>query len=265
MTIDINKTFTFLTVHQFTEYFFQELVEYIQQKEVFTNRDAKNIGENVINKLKSKFRSNKSQPVQVFQKAMVNIVTRETHKYRRLMDKNFGLSEASFLEMVEQLKNGNEKIYEKIFLNHFESCLSFVKFKYKASHQDAYDASMEAMLAFCKRLKEGKIEYGNVRFLFTQMAGQIYLKWIKRERRKESIEGYDLPEEQVIFDKESLDLLGKAWTKLGEGCKGLLENFYHNKNTLKEIADETGRTAAALRKQKQRCIEKLRIYFSEVS
>lgn len=265
MTIDINKPFTFLTIQQFVDHFFPTLVKHLKEEQFFTLKDAQRVGKNVINRLKWKFRQNKSQPVQVFQEAMINIVTRETNKYRRLMDKNFGLSEDSFLEMIKKLKNGDEEIFEKIFLSHFESCLSYIKFNYKASHEDAYDASMETMLTFCENLKDGKVVYGNLRFLFTQMAGQIYLKWLKKENRKEGMGNYDIEEEEITFDKESLDLLGNAWLKLGEGCQGLLKDFYHNKNTLKEIADKIGKTSVSLRKQKQRCIEKLRVYFTEIS
>ena len=266
MTIDINKPFIFLTIQQFVDFFFPKIVEYLKEEQFFAIKDAQRVGENVINKLKWKFRNNKSQPVQVFQKAMINIVTQETNKYRRLMDKNFGLSEDSFNEMLVLLKNGDEQIFETIFLSHFESCLSYIKFNYKASHEDAYDASMEAMLTFCRNLKEGKVVYGNLQFLFTQMAGQIYLKWIKKESRKEEMGDYDTPEEEdVMFDKGSLHLLGKAWIKLGEGCQDLLKDFYHNENTLKEIADKIGKTSASLRKQKQRCVEKLRVYFTEIS
>jgi len=70
--------------------------------------------------------------------------------------------------MVEQLRAGDEGLYELIFLDHFHICLNLLKNKYQASHQDAYDATMNTMLIFCRRLKQGRIEYGNLRYLFNQ-------------------------------------------------------------------------------------------------
>ena len=254
-----------LTVQEFAESFFPCLIRELKEEFGFTVGDAKKVSKNVIQRLKVKFKTNKPQPVQVFQAASINIVARETNKFKRLMDKNFGLSEDSFNEMVELLKNGDEHLYEKIFLQHFNDCHVFIKRKYNASHQDAYDASMNAMLAFCRKLKEGNIQYGNIRFLFTQMAGQIYVKWIKRERKKEEIGDLDLAEELPHFDSESFEILEKAFAKLGDGCSQLLNAFYFAEKTLQDIAVGSDKNPSAIRKQKQRCIEKLRTFFIALS
>lgn len=256
---------TILTVQQYAESFFPSLIRELKEELGFTLRDAKKVGENVIHKLKSKFKANKPQPILVFQEASVTIVSWETNKFKRLMDKNFGLSEGSFSEMVEHLQAGDEHLYEKVFLHHFDSCLVFVKRKYNASHADAYDASMDAMLVFCRKLKEGNIQYGNLRFLFTQMAGQIYLKWIRRESKTEEFFEIELFEEPERFDKETIKILGDAFAKLGDGCSELLKGFYYNENTLQDIAGNSDKSPAAIRKQKQRCIEKLRNFFADLS
>lgn len=239
--------------------------EYLVNEQKLPQKTNQTLIEHTFNKLKKRFPSNKSRPYSVFHTAMLNIVAREIRKLRRVMEKNFGLTEDQFYEMVKALKKGDEQIYEQVFLSHFKSCLSFVKHKYSASHQDAYDATMDAMLAFMKKLKNGSIQYGNLRFLFTQMAGQMYLKWVKRESRKEGIEGHDESEEQLIFGQENIELLGKAWTKMGDQCKSLLNDFYYNEKALNDIAEQLGKSAAAIRKQKQRCIEKLREFFIQLN
>ena len=63
------------------------------------------------------------------------------------------------------------------------------------------------------------------------------------------------------IDDEILDYLDVAWKSLGEQCSTLLENFYYKKIALKELAKIVGKSDAALRKQKQRCLEALRTYF----
>ena len=265
MTVNSTRQPCILTVQQYAESFFPSLIRELKQEVGFTLQDAKKVGGNVIQKLKFKFKANKPRPVQVFQEAIVTIVVRETNKFKRLMDKNFGLSEGSFSEMVEHLRKGDEHLYEKVFLHHFDDCLNFVKRKYSAPHQDAYDASMDAMLVFCRKLKNGSIQYGNLRFLFTQMAGQVYLKWIRRESKKEEFDEFEFLEEPERFDEETIEVLGKAFAKLGGGCSELLNQFYFNENTLKEIAKNLDKSPVAIRKQKQRCIEKLRGFFADLS
>ena len=177
--------------------------------------------------------------------------------------KNFGLTSEDFDHLLLELKKGDETLFQTIFLAHFEDCLQFISNKYTLQYEKAYDVTMDALLLFRRRLLEGKISYGNIRFLFTRMAGQIYLKQTNKEISKVEIsEVRDLlGEEGEEIDDETLEVLNKAWEQLGKECRGLLKRFYYYKSTLKEIAEEQQKNAATLRKQKQRCIEKLRHLF----
>lgn len=177
------------------------------------------------------------------------------------MKKNFGLSEAEFNQMVRALQNGDETIFEKVFLSHFKDCMSYLKNHAGASHEDAYDATMDAMLDFCGRLKANKIQYGNLRFLFTRMAKQMHFKRKKKMVAWEDIEGIDLIGEAPRIDPEMLAVLQKVWPQLCDSCSKLLKAFYYGSATLKEFAETQGKTAGAIRKQKQRCLEKLRTLF----
>jgi len=180
-------------------------------------------------------------------------------------EKNFGLSTATFQALITALKAGDETLYEKIFLAHFQDCMKYLQRKFRASHEDAYDATMDAMVVFCNRLKAGKIQYGNLRFLFTQIAGQIYVRWIKKEQLNTNIENIDLPISATPIDKEALQLLNKAWAMLGTKCANLLKDFYYGGITLNEIAGQSEKSPAAIRKQKQRCVAELRTLFLQIS
>lgn len=181
-----------------------------------------------------------------------------------LQKKNFGLSELAFDQMVEALKAGNNAFYERTFLAHFGDCCNYLKQRYKASQEDAYDATMETILVFCNRLKAGKVKYGNIRFLFTQMAGQTYIGWQKKENKTTTLDGIDLPEDlPERMDEDTRRKLAMAWSKLGKPCQQLLKEFYYEDLPSKKIAEKLNRSDAAVRKQKQRCIEKLRTIFKQ--
>ena len=180
--------------------------------------------------------------------------------------KNFGLSAEEFDELVQKLKGGDESLFKAIFLAHFEDCLKYLKHKFGLQHERAYDVTMDTLLLFRRKILEGKIKYGNIRFLYTRMASQLYLKQVDKQPIKEQVsEIKDLLEDEIdALDQEELDLLNKAWQKLCDDCRGLLKRVYYQKASLKEIAEEQNKTAAALRKQKQRCMEKLRLHFSQL-
>jgi RNA polymerase sigma factor (sigma-70 family) len=177
------------------------------------------------------------------------------------MQQNFGLSQAGFQVLLQALRSGNDDLFEQVFLRHFKDCVRFLKQQYEAKQEDAYDATMDAMLYFCQRLTEGKIKYGNLRFLFTQIARQIYVRAMKKGSKQVLTETFELPEPEKQYDQEVYTCLEKALKLLCQDCRQLLTDNYHNNLKLNEIADLAKKSPAAIRKQKQRCLGKLRQYF----
>lgn len=175
-------------------------------------------------------------------------------------NKNFGLSLDEFNNLLEALVGGDDQMFKTIFFAHFNDCISYVQRNYGANHDDAYDATMEATLDFRLRLIDGKIKYGNMRFLLTKMATQFYVR-MKKEFQSTTLEESDLEEVEQIDEGDVLKL-EKAWGHLGEDCQSILGmNFYTNMK-LSAIAESIGKPAAAVRKQKERCLKKLMEYFT---
>lgn len=181
-----------------------------------------------------------------------------------MTDKNFGLTEDEFDMLVSELKEGKEKLFEKIFLSQFENSLNHVMIKYKASREISYDACMDSLIYLRKLLIEGKLHYGNLRALYNQMSAQRYLKYINKQKKTQLVD--QLPEvmiEEQEDREDALRLLNGAWDKLGEECKKILKNYYYDNQKLYDIADTIGKTPAAIRKQKERCINTLRLNFRQ--
>ena len=179
--------------------------------------------------------------------------------------KNFGLSPEGFQTLLQELRAGKDELYQQVFLNHFGDCMNYLKRQYQATHEDAYDASMDALLIFCDRLKKGRIQYGNLRFLFTQMAGQVYLKLKKSNNRYVSLpSSLDLSDEETAsIPQAAFEAFDTAWPELGVECRKLLKAFFYDRVKLKDVAQQQGKNETALRKQKQRCMEKLQAIFQK--
>lgn len=172
---------------------------------------------------------------------------------------NFGLTKEEFDAMVIELQKGEETLFERVFLSQFEDCIKYLMFRYKINRSQAYDVSMDALLKFRKRLLSGKITYGNMRYLFTRMASQFLSDSMKHptlllEEHKEQAGEEELQD-------EVLDALDLSWNQLGKDCRKILDHFYYQKIALKTLSIEFEKSESALRKQKQRCLEKLRAYF----
>ena len=178
------------------------------------------------------------------------------------LQQNFGLTLAEFTDMVEELRSGNDAIFKRIFLVHFSDCTHFLESKLKADPVDAYDAAIDTLLEFCKRLKRGKIQYGNLRYLFTQMARQALYRIRKKHNPVTDLdEASDVQSVDERPDDDTLEVLALAWKKLGEQCQRLLRGFYYDNTSLGDLAKTLEKSEVATRKQKQRCMQKLQTYF----
>ncbi len=181
---------------------------------------------------------------------------------------NFGLKKADFDQLVSDLQGGNEKLFETIFVQHFESCRSYLMRECSAQADDAYDITVETIIRFRQMLVESKIQYGNLRFYFTKMAKDAYLKIIAKNKKMpvgELVENEaDRADEATeAFDEEQVTALDKSWKLLGEDCRNLLRQHIQEGIQLKEIAQAIEQSEVNMRKRKERCMAKLKSLFFE--
>ena len=176
---------------------------------------------------------------------------------QKQITKNFGLTEDQFNEMISALNQGSERLFEQAFLNHFDRSMNYLITKNGAEREIAYDITMNTLLEFRKRMIQGKVSYGNLNFLFTQMCSQRY----KREMGKKIDHGtyQQVNAEDQTFDEETFELLDKTIEKMGEECQSLIQDVYYNKLSYKDMETKYSKASAALRKQKERCITKLKM------
>lgn len=181
-----------------------------------------------------------------------------------MTDKNFGLTEEDFLSLVNQLKKGEEALFEKIFLSQFDNSLKNLMRKYKSPREVAYDVCMDSLIYFRKLLINDKLHYGNLRALFNQVTSQKYIKHVKKQQKlKLTDEVPEIMGESTEDKEHNLSLLSAAWERLGEECKQILKDYYYSNQKLYDIAETLGKSPAAIRKQKERCINALRLNFRQ--
>lgn len=188
-------------------------------------------------------------------------------KVPKAKKQNFGLTEADFKNLLSNMQSGDNTLFEEIFLSQFKETVQYISRKYQAEWQDAYDATMDGMLKFHQRLLDGKIAYGNLRFLFTQVAGQMYLDKLRKHKNKDSLEDSfeKSSEEEENIDPEVMEELNKAWDQMCPDCQRVLKAFYYDGISLNDLAEQLEKSPAATRKQKQRCMDKLRDFYLRIN
>ncbi|MBL7782467.1 MAG: sigma-70 family RNA polymerase sigma factor [Saprospiraceae bacterium] len=179
-------------------------------------------------------------------------------------DKNFGLTQAEFDILLEKLRQGDNELFEKIFLAQFGHHKKFLKTNFKVQDCNAHDAVMEALLRFRQLLIDGKLRYDNLQGYLLMIVKAIYLKNFTNNRELPTDEFVEVVSWLEIepFDEESLDSLEKAWQKLEDLCRQLLKGFYYDRTDLRTLTVQLNVSSEAnTRKQKERCIKKLRSHF----
>lgn len=191
---------------------------------------------------------------------------RVMHEKEELERKNFGLSEARFNEMLEDLERGDEALFERIFVSQYWRRVRLLQSTHKAPQADAEDAVMNALLEFRKLLVAKKVTWGNLEAYFTRIIVTGYQKKLKRSREvavdtfSEALaEEIDTPD----FSSEEMAAFKKAWDSLCDKCSAVLKGFYYDELPHQRIADLLGKRVDAVKQDKHRCIEKLRKHFFE--
>ncbi|MFM2267109.1 MAG: hypothetical protein RL757_550 [Bacteroidota bacterium] len=185
---------------------------------------------------------------------------------------NFDLSESAFNELAIRLRDGDETLFERVFTHHFEGCRGYLHYECNATWEDAYDTTVDTIIRFRKLILEDKIHYGNLRYLFTKMAKDAYVrgKTIDKRIPKADLDGEtpvqiaDIDAFDQRLDPDIVELLDRSFVQLGGECQQVLKGYYYDGLQYKEMADQTGDSSASLRKRKERCMEKLKSLFFDI-
>lgn len=172
--------------------------------------------------------------------------------------KNFGLTKAEFNRLCVRLKEGDELLFETTFMTHFEQAMNYLKKVNGALHNDAYDIVMNVLIEFRKRILDDKVKYGNLKFMFTQMCVQRY----KRQKTdKWNVDDYFYVSqyETNVIDEEMFTMLEEAMNELGDRCRKIIEEIYYLRSSYKSLEQKYNIAASNLRKQKERCMTKLKM------
>ncbi len=168
------------------------------------------------------------------------------------------MTEREFENLVLDLKQGNEKLFEKLYIEHYQYCLDWVHRKYKDLAKSE-DVTMDAFIKFRGLLIQDKIKFGNIRGYLVKICNSEYLKKIDKKTTYEL--PFALPDE--LSDNEHYEnqmiALEKAWKEIGDKCQTLLKSYFYNAISLKNSWESLGYSSYdSIKKQKERCQKKLK-------
>ncbi len=186
-------------------------------------------------------------------------MTESTHS----TEKNFGLSEAQFEDMLHSLEQGDEALFERVFVKQYWKMVRRLQASHRAEQADAEDAVMEGLLGFRNILIARKVTWGNLEAYLNRIIVTDFQKKQKRNRETpvESFAENLAADDDAGFSTEELAAFKKAWDSLCDKCSGILQRFYYEELPHFQIAELLGKSPEAVKQDKHRCIQKLRKHF----
>lgn len=174
-------------------------------------------------------------------------------------------------ELVKAIQSNNQQTLEQLYQDNFYKTEKYI-IDNSGSKEQAKDTYQEAFIAVWENVQNNKFIPKNK----TALNGYIYTvaknKWLdylkssrfKKTKSFDAIE-YKIENEmdteanvQENMASEKLAKVLSGFNRIDAACKKLLEVFYYESKSLREIAMELNITEASARNKKYRCVEKLR-------
>lgn len=172
----------------------------------------------------------------------------------------------SEIEIIHSIRKGNQQPLETIYVEHFPMIRDYI-LKNSGSEIEAKDVYQDGMIILHEKLMDpsflltAKISS----FLFS-ICRNLWLKQL-RERKKQPKtaldENHDFVPDMVddyLENELRLKAIMNGIKEMGDSCKKILNMFFFEKASMREIAEKLGYTNEANAKnQKYKCMKKLKL------
>ncbi len=177
-----------------------------------------------------------------------------------------GVPDSELIQGILSPARLNEAI-TRIYQLYFSS-LSWYVMNNSGSRQDAEDIFQEVVITFIRLVQEGKFrgESSIKTFLFS-LNRHAWLNELKRrnramareERFESELDRHEADVSYFICDRESRKRLDELMRQLGENCRTILQLYYFDDLSLKDILHQLHyESEQAVRNKKYKCMKQLR-------
>ena|ERR1700688_3234013 len=181
------------------------------------------------------------------------------------MYKKSRFSDSDLVEAIRE-KDLLEQAILQLYQDHAEITSSFIMGK-GGTEQDADDIFQETIVSFVDSVQKGKFrQEAGIRTFLISISKNIWYNEIRRRQRagnREKIFEMDRDQEEgpvteTIHDREMKQQLNKLLQELGESCRKILELFYYENLSMKEIVTQMHyENEQVVRNKKYKCLQEL--------
>jgi RNA polymerase sigma factor (sigma-70 family) len=181
------------------------------------------------------------------------------------MNKKVGFSDSELVEAIQE-KEMLEPAILQLYKDHAEITRSFIKGK-GGTDQDADDIFQETVVSFIDSVQKSKFrQESGIRTFLISISKNLWYNEIRRRQRainRERLFEADHNQEdpdvsEIIQDRELKKQLNQLLQDLGDSCRKVLELFYYENLTMKEIVSHLHyENEQVVRNKKYKCLQQL--------
>ena len=181
------------------------------------------------------------------------------------MNKKTGFSDAELVEAIREKEMLDSAILQ-LYKDHAEITRSFIKGK-GGTEQDADDIFQETVVSFIDSVQKSKFrQESGIRTFLISISKNLWYNEIRRRQRagnRERLFEADRDQEdsgvnEIIQDRELKKQLNLLLQDLGDSCRKILELFYYENLSMKEIVLHLHyENEQVVRNKKYKCLQHL--------
>ena len=181
------------------------------------------------------------------------------------MNKKSRFSDSELVEAIK-VKDLLEPAISQLYQDHADISRSFIMGK-GGTEQDADDIFQETVVSFIDTVQKGKFrQESGIRTFLISISKNLWYNEIRRRQRagnREKLFETDRDQEEagvgeIIRDRELKQQLNEMLQGLGESCRKILELFYYENLSMKDIVTHMHyENEQVVRNKKYKCLQQL--------
>jgi RNA polymerase sigma factor (sigma-70 family) len=176
--------------------------------------------------------------------------------------------------LYEGLRAGRTGAYDWLYTHLYPSYRFWVQ-NNNGSASDAEDAFQKGLISFVSNLTSGRYEYragAKVTTVIFDYCKKVWLTELDSARlryRGAMPEQIDTPDSYDAIDElnrtELVGAVREALTELREGCRQLIQLFYIDEFSLREIAEQLSMKETSVKSKRYECTEQLKRIYLQIA
>lgn len=170
---------------------------------------------------------------------------------------------------IELIRRGDDAYINTIYLEYRGPFVQWIRAEFSCSEEDAIEFFQTAVVILYDNVVTGKLQElnSNVKTYLFGIGRNKAHEWLRRRHRM-GAEADDLlinylhEDEPDVDEQEyahALRTVDQGMNRLGEPCKTLLQLFYYNKQSIREICDHLQyKNEESAKNQKYKCLKRLK-------